>query len=221
MQSLFKTTSFLSVLWLLVSCTASKSPPAESVVGEYNYTGIYGVGSTINLKANHTFEFTWQTGLIFGTTTGIWKKKGSRLLLHSDLQPDPTAKGYELVRTQKLPSDSLLVRLVESEGYGLWLANCWLTKEGEVLEGAAADENGMVRLPKLEADSIHVSYLEYRDINHPYDPSLSFMTFKMEEEKACYEFFTNEIWRFRKGRLYDPSIKRHRYAKKRYYERSN
>lgn len=50
----------------------------KDIIGKYQWKGIYGVGSSIELKKDKTFEYNWQTGLVWGTTFGTWKREGKR-----------------------------------------------------------------------------------------------------------------------------------------------
>ena len=44
------------------------------------------------------------------------------------------------------------------------------------------------------------------------------MTEDLEIERE-HHFFINDLWKFRKGKIYPPSIKKHLYTKNNYFER--
>ena len=192
----------------------------EQIVGKYQWNGVYGVGSTIKLEADQTFEYKWQTGLIGGTSIGTWKKEGNKITLNSDLQPpEKGIQNFEIIETTKNESDSLSIKVLGPDNENVPFANCVLKQDTLTVTGASSDFQGEVMLPKLEADSLIISFIGYETIRHTLDSSVSNYIFKMEERNEYYEYFTDETWVYKNWRLYDPSIKKDKYVKKNYYER--
>ena len=192
----------------------------EQIVGKYQWNGVYGVGSTIKLEADQTFEYNWQTGLIGGTSIGTWKKEGNKITLNSDLQPpEKGIQNFEIIETTKNESDSLSIKVLGPDNENVPFANCVLKQDTLTVTGASSDFQGEVMLPKLEADSLIISFIGYETIRHTLDSSVSNYIFKMEERNEYYEYFTDETWVYKNWRLYDPSIKKDKYVKKNYYER--
>ena len=192
----------------------------EQIVGKYQWNGVYGVGSIIKLEADQTFEYNWQTGLIGGTSIGTWKIEGNKITLNSDLQPpEKGIQNFEIIETTKNESDSLSIKVLGPDNENVPFANCVLKQDTLTVTGASSDFQGEVMLPKLEADSLIISFIGYKTIRHTLDSSVSNYIFKMEERNEYYEYFTDETWVYKKWRLYDPSIKKDKYVKKNYYER--
>ena len=207
-------------LLIFISCSSTKSLTTEQIVGKYQWHGVYGIRSTIELKADQTFEYNWQTGLISGTTFGIWKRDENKITLNSKLQPpENEIQNFEIIRIEKYKSDSLSIKVIGYDNESLPSAFCVLMKDGLVLTGAGTDLQGETKLPKSEADSLIISFIGYKTISIPPDSSISKYIFKMEEGDEYYEYFTDETWTYKDGRLYDPSIKKDKYVKKNYYER--
>jgi hypothetical protein len=205
---------------IFISCSSTKNLTAERIIGKYQWNGIYGVGSTIELKADQTFEYNWQTGLIWGTTIGTWEIEGAKITLNSELQPSENGiETFEIIKTEKNHTDSLLIKVVGIDNESVPFANCVLKQDTTTLTGASTDFQGETMLPKLEADSLIISFIGYKTIRYGLDSSVSTYVFKMEERHEYYEYFTGEKWKYKNGRLYDPSIKKDKYVKKKYYQR--
>jgi hypothetical protein len=192
----------------------------EQISGKYQWNGVYGIGSTIELKTDQTFEYNWQTGLIGGTTFGTWEKEGTRITLNSNLQPPKNGtEDFEIIETEKKESDSLLIKVIGPDNESVPFVDCVLKEDTSTLTGASTDFQGQTKLPKLDADSLIISFTGYKTIRHRLDSSFSTYVFKMEEGNEYYEYFTDETWTYKNGRLYDPSIKKDKYVKKDYYEK--
>ncbi|NEV95065.1 carboxypeptidase-like regulatory domain-containing protein [Psychroflexus sp. YR1-1] len=214
-------TSFtILTILIFISCSSTKNLTTDHIIGKYQWNGIYGIGSTIELKADQTFEYNWQTGLIRGTTFGTWEKDGTQITLNSNLQPPENGiENFEIIETEKNKSDSLLIKVIGSDNESVPFAACVLKQNTTTLTGASTDFQGETKLPKLEADSLIISFIGYKTIRHRLDSSVSTYVFKMEEENEYYEYFTNEKWTYKNERLYDPSIKKDKYVEKDYYEK--
>lgn len=204
------------------SCYTKKDLTIEEFVGKYNWTGGYGVGSSMELTKNQTFIYKWQTGLISGTTLGIWKKEGHKIILNSHLQISDEDAGYEIVETKKLNSKVVTLNFVDTKGESVPVVNCFLKGDSAILEEFSTDSHGELKFSRIkEADSLIISSAGFKTIRYKLDPSISNYLFKMKYDNFQYEYFTEEVWVYKKGRLYDPSIKKSKYMKKNYYQRVN
>lgn len=193
---------------------------AEQLLGKYQWHGFYGIASNITLNKDSTFIYNWQTGLIGGTTSGTWQREGAKITLNSDIQPTENGtEDYEIIEAKKNKSESLLIKVMGPDNKNLPFAACDLKKDTTTLTGASTDLQGVTKLPKLEADSLIISFIGYKTIRHLLDSSVTSYVFKMEEGNDYYEYFTEEIWKYKSGRLYDSSIKKDKYVKKDYYEK--
>jgi hypothetical protein len=214
-------TSFIILTFLIfISCSSTKNLTREQIIGRYQWNGVYGVISTIKLKADQSFEYNWQIGLIGGTTFGTWEREGSKIILNSELQPfENGIETFEIIKAERKNSDFLSVKIIGPDNESVPFAACVLKQDTTTLKGVSTDFQGETKLPKLEADSLIISFVGYKTIRHKIDQSISTYVFKMEEGNDFYEYFTNETWTYKNGRLYDPSIKKDKYVKKDYYEK--
>lgn len=205
---------------IFVSCSTTKNLTTEQIIGKYQWNGIYGAESTIELKADQTFKYNWQTGLIGGTTFGTWEREGAKIILNSELQPSENGiQKFEITNTGSKKSDLLSIKVVGPGNESVPFATCVLKNDTTTLKEASTDLQGEAELPGLEADSLIISFVGYKTIRYKLDSSISTLVFKMEEGNEYYEYFTNETWTYKNERLYDPSIKKDKYVKKDYYEK--
>jgi hypothetical protein len=140
--------------------------------------------------------------------------------MNSDLQPsDEEAKGFQILSVSSTKLDSLIVRAVGPEGEPLVFANCVLKTSSDTLVGTATDFQGIAKLPLLQADSLIVYSVGLHTAKLHLDLTITEVELKLNEEYRFYQFFTDETWKLKYGRLYDPSIKKDKWVKKDFYER--
>lgn len=172
----------------------------------------------MHLRPDHTFEFKWFEGLNAGTTLGTWAQEGDNIILNSRMQSSEEPHDFEIIQLERGEGDSLVIHLIDTEQETIPLANCML-KRDSVLAGASTNLNGRAVLPRLDGDSLIISYLGYKSIRCKYDPSVASYVFKLQASNYYYQYFTDAVWEFKKGRLYDPSIKKTKNQKQNYYSR--
>lgn len=211
---------FLILIILFFNCK-SVQIEKSGVVGKYQYHGIYGISSNLELKEDNTFIYKWQTGLIGGTTKGNWRLIGKKLILNSDKQP---AEEEDFIIREKNPTskNQFEIQVIdEKEKYELIAASCLLMNDTTFVNGKSTDVNGNCILPfNKNSNKLKFSYVGYRPVEIPISQikSNSFIS-EMKEEQDYYRYFTNSEWIIRSGKIYDPEIEKSRYVKKNYYER--
>lgn len=211
---------FLILIILFFSCKSVKIEKAE-VVGKYQYHGFYGVASNIELKEDNTFIYNWQTGLIWGATEGNWRLIGNKLILNSDKQP-VEEEDFVVKERNRINGNQFEIQVIEEEGkYELIAASCILMNDTTLLNGISANDNGNCVLPfDKRANKLKISYVGFRPVEIPISMLKSnSLIIEMKEENDYFEYFTNREWMIRNGRIYDPEIKKSKYAKKNYYKR--
>lgn len=207
-------------LLIFISCSSRKKITSDQIVGKYQWSGFSGVGSTIELNTNQTFVFHWQQGLLQGVTNGTWKQDGKYVIFHSGIQPNEYSTDlYEIIKTERKNTDSILFKVIGSEDDNFPFVNCELKYGSKTIRGGTTNFQGAIEFPRLEYDSIILSYVGYRTIRYKLDSSLSSYTFKMKKGNELYEYFTKEKWIYKNGHLYDPSIKIGEFVEKNYYEK--
>tara|TARA_R110002050_G_C8793047_1_gene502237 strand:+ start:210 stop:863 length:654 start_codon:yes stop_codon:yes gene_type:complete len=209
----------ISLVLILIACSSTKSLPRDQIFGKYQWVGFYGHLLTIELKEDKTFEYNWKLHMWSGTTIGTWENEEDTVILNSSIQPnDIPKKAFEIIKTEKSQSDSITIIVIGKENNLLPFVNCVLKRDNTFLIGATTNFRGEAKLPKALADSMHLSFIGYRTINHPVDTTVSKYVFKMEEGDETYKFFKDERWIHDNEKLYDPTFEAPK-AKKSYYEK--
>jgi hypothetical protein len=203
-----------------MSCSATKNLTENKMLGTYHWTGIYGVGASIELKKDGVFEYNWVTGLINGTTIGTWTLEGRKIKLNSEFQPDSDLnKDFEIIWTEKSDTDLLTLKVLDSNGSPVCFASCFLEHNNKVIESSTTDLNGFAKLNKIDSDSLVIRYIGYKTVKIKYDKTVTHYEIKMKEINNYYEYFTEKVLIFKNDRLYDRTIKTDKYVRKNYYER--
>lgn len=189
------------------------------MVGEYQWLGTYGIRSTLEIKADNSFEYYWQVGLVWGKTFGTWKIEGRKIILNSERQQEiETAVSYEVIRKISNLADSISIKIECQDNRPLPFACCVFKTDTITLIKTFTNLQGEAKLPILEADSLIVTYPGYKTILHQIDNSITCYEFKMKDCNT-YKYFTNEIWIYRKDKLYSSKINSSKYFNKSFFER--
>ncbi len=195
-----------------------KTPTTKEVAGRYNWGGIYGVSSTMLLKEDSTFTFNWQAGLMWGETVGSWNIKRNKITLHSNQQPRNNTGIREPIMTKSTPSDHIEIEVIDQDSISLVLVGVALKRGNDKLWVGKADFNGKVVLPNIQADSIYITFPGFENITYPIkDTAISYYKFQMEMDDLGFRYFTQEKWKYRPNRLYDPTVYRDKNTKPHYH----
>lgn len=188
------------MLLVFVSCSSTKNLTDKDLIGKYRFEFDYWVYSTIDLKEDNTFEYEWIAGLTGGTTYGTWKRERNKIILNSELKKP---KDYEIIRADNKESDSITIKIVFYMGdIELVGANCLLELNNKIVETTSTNFDGIAVLPKVEADSLEVSFAGLKTIRHKLDKNQTYYEFRMKDD-FFYENFKNDIWIFKSGKLYN------------------
>lgn len=203
-----------------MSCSLSKNISEKELTGTYQWSGIYGVGATIELKKDGVFEYNWVAGLTSGTTKGKWTCEARTIKLNSDLQPGiNSTPDFEIIKTEKGNTGTLTLKVLNTDNNPLLLALCYLQRNDSITASANTGTDGMAQLPKADSDSLIIKFVGYKTAYLKYDPAVSYYEIKMIEMPSHYVYFTNKELIFKNNRMYDTSIKKDKYVRKNYYER--
>ena len=214
-----KITAILTIL-TLVSCSTTKNLTENKLLGKYYWNGVYGVGASIELKNNGVFEYKWVTGLGGGTTNGTWTLEGRKIKFNSEIQPDSNLnKDYEIIKIEQSDTNVLTIKIMDIDNAPIYYANCFLESNNKVIEATTSDLNGYANLNKVDSDSLTIQFIGLTTVKIKYDNTVSKYEIRMKDANSYYEYFTDKKLIFRKDRLYDLSIKKNKYTRKKYYER--
>jgi len=175
----------------------------------------FEINKYLELFDDSTFEYSWQMGLLDGKTTGTWSIDGQKIILNSDKQPlAKGAKKYEIRRIEREPSDSLIVRVFDSNNQPMQFAHIILKLDSKIVTGGALNIDGNIVIAKQKVDEILISTMFLEPISHPLDSTVSFIEFELYGvPNKYYQYFTNEVLKYREAKLYSSSIKGDKYMK--------
>ena len=214
-----KIIAILSLL-ILISCSTTNSLTENKLLGTYHWKGIYGVGASIQLKKDGNFEYNWVTGLKNGRTIGTWAFDGRKIKLNSEFQPDIDLNNdFEIIKTEQSDAKLLTLKVFDTNDNPIYLANCFLEHNNKAIESITTDLNGFAKLNKVDSDSLKIQFIGYCTVKIKYDKTVSHYEIHMKEVNDYYEYFTDKVLNFKNDRLYDRTIKKNKYVRKKYYER--
>jgi hypothetical protein len=204
------------IFFLLSSCKTAKF---DSVTGKYRTKGGFEWGSNISLNKDSTFIYKWQTGLIYGETTGKWKLSGNNLVLDSDLQPQKdTPSSFYIIDKRNTNSSDIVFDLYFPDSTDVLIgANGLMFHDGDTIRNVFSDIHGNMRFPKQENDSIKILFIGLKDILISDSVNDYFKIATVDNNGNMYEYFTNETWQVRGNHLIDKS-KNQNYYEKRFYK---
>lgn len=198
----------------MTSCSTTKNLTENKLIGTYHWKGIYGVGASIQLKKDGVFEYIWVTGLINGTTIGIWTLEGRKIKLNSEFQPDTDLnKDFEIIKTEQSGTNLLTLKVFDTDNSPIYFANCFLEYNYKVIESSTTDLNGFAKLNKMDSDSLTIQFIGYKRVKIKYDKTVSHYEIQMKEVNDCYEYFTDKVFLFKNDILYDRTIKKDKYVR--------
>lgn len=96
------------LLFFISSCFFPRKISSKRIVGNYHMENSYDFNSSLSLKGNKTFEYSWVTGMLRGTTNGNWKIIQDTLILNSEKQP--TGIENEEVEYRFFSKEKLLIK---------------------------------------------------------------------------------------------------------------
>jgi len=213
--------SLIIVFLLLNSCYTTKIISEEDVIGQYQLEDTFGYGPIITLQKDNSFEF-YGAHSLSGVTKGRWELDGTKVILNSEHQPFyNNGEKFEILELDSSFSDSLVFQFVDEENHPLPFARCKLKINSTVVAETETDLNGLAKFPIIKADSLIGELIGLYPIRYKLDKSATSMKFIMsfDREALGYRYFTDEVYFFKKERLYNPLIKRNKYIRKPYYQR--
>ena len=184
---------------LLNSCLSSNS---SQIIGTYRTKGGIEWGAKMKLNNDSSFSFITQGGLLFYETTGKWKVKNRYIIFNSDLQPNEF-KPHEILECVQTQNNYIAINLVrdDSSSYpGLSVAGYF---NGKFSEGKISDNRGRIQLNNLLIDSIVIAGVGIPKIELNVHECNYFKIAPGSAPPHGYEFFTNEKWKIKAGKLID------------------
>ncbi|MEI7727584.1 MAG: hypothetical protein WCK09_20925, partial [Bacteroidota bacterium] len=189
------------------------------LAGKYQWYGFFESGATIQLKADSTFIYGWQQGLMGGQTKGFWRIEGNKIILNSDKQPGDKSKGNNVEVMNQCTSSNTVIKVRDEDGMSMPFAMCTVVA-GNHSYSSVTDSIGIATFQARSVRKISISYVGYKTISFTSrEKSNNWFVFTMQMVDEPYKYFTNVKWTVKGNKLYDYSIKTNKYVKTNYYER--
>jgi hypothetical protein len=214
----FKNILSLLILIGFYSCNSAKSlTKTEYIIGKYNWYGFFELGKSIQLFEDSSFKLDWQVGLLFGTTKGIWKRNGNRILLNSEIQPRKDTTGHILRKIESDDSKIITIKILDIDSLEMPYVPCKVNFGLKEYFGNT-DSTGTVRFNLESIDRISATFLGMKPIvYYNKDKLANSFVFIMLSAFDDYQYLTNKELVIKNNRLYDYSIKMNRIIKSNYY----
>jgi hypothetical protein len=217
-QYVMKRIPLIFLLTFTFSCSLMKELEMSDVVGEYEYSDRISYYSTVQLKADSTFNFNSGVGLSSSVSSGKWSVKGRRVILNSFQKKHE--KGYVLIHSVGGElSDSITLNIVDVNGDELPFSKIRFV-DGSTNKTIILDFNSSITILKSDYDSIYVRpfYCPEMGVSVKELNSES-ITIQFDQGLVYYHYFLNEKWRFKNNRLYNGWFMKNKFQKQNYYKR--
>ena len=202
---------------LLVNCSVLNNLKMTDIVGVYSYSDRISYYTNIELKSDSTFIFRSEGGLSSSKSNGFWSVDGRKIVLNSFYQPHEL--GYEIIESDTINSDSLIIKVVDLFGKKLPFTPLKLIgNNGNTIK--MLDFDSKQTFLKANYDSVYVSAFCWVDVKLSMsDLKFNTVVIKLDQSFQYYNYFFNEKWMYKKDRLYYPLLKKSRFQKQNYYKR--
>jgi hypothetical protein len=202
------------ILLLFTSCSVYIFEP---VTGTYRTKGGFEWGSSISLREDNTFTYFWQTGLIFGKTTGKWQIKDKYLILNSDLKPKiDSTPDFILLEAKNLHSKEIKINLYWPDSTALPGAFGIMYKNKDTIYSHTSDIDGQLIFKKQNFDSLKIQFIGLKDIIILDNVNDNLRILTVDSMEESYEYFNNEKWKIHRDYLIDKTKNTYYYEKKLY-----
>ncbi|PHR71379.1 MAG: hypothetical protein COA67_06655 [Lutibacter sp.] len=199
---------YLILFLFLISCSSTSNLNPKKIQGEYILDdNFYGIGSSIKIKGNNSFEYEWVTGLINGITKGKYVINNNKIILNSEFQPESEEfqNKYRILESENKNLDSIKIRVLEKNGITLNYATCILINGDSLIYVTESDNYGFAKIPKVDADSLGISFIGYDYASIPLNNLKSdYLAIELNEKNPdfeYYQFFTNKNFKIRNNKL--------------------
>lgn len=206
------------LLLLIGGCSVFTQVSRGLVVGSYEFTDKISFYSSVQLKADSTFEVNSGAGLYSSFSNGTWSVARGHIVLNSFYQP--TSNGYEITEGINSVSDSICIKVVDLNGEALPFTRVKLVKdECSLIETLNFDSQ--IRFLKDRYDSIYIRPSFSNEVSISINElEYNRITLKLIQGLTHYQYLSNEKWLFKNNRLYNTSFKKNKFQKENYYKRT-
>ena len=194
--------SIIILLGALISCMVIKQIPEENLVGEYQYTGKYGINSSIEILQNKTFKYQWTAGLNGGTSLGKWRYDNGFIILNSEKQlSQHITATYEIIQELSREEKVVEIKVIDDGKQPVPFVDC-LVSASNGDKKAVTTEQGICRFEVNGIiNKITLACIGFKTAEYEPKEKANYFEIVLRKESENYEFFTNEKWEVKKGKL--------------------
>lgn len=122
----------------------------DNIAGEYYLRGVMETASGFKINTDSTFEFFFSYGALDRSGSGTWKKEGSKITFNSAPAP---GQNFALTKSTSTNDDFITIKI--SDPNTIFLSGIYaIIKSGDKKQEAMSNKEGIIRFPKMKADSI-------------------------------------------------------------------
>tara|TARA_Y100001934_G_C11986057_1_gene600909 strand:+ start:76 stop:681 length:606 start_codon:yes stop_codon:yes gene_type:complete len=188
---------------IIIALLGFSKKKSQKHIGTYVYDEFYGVYSQITLDTNQSFTYQWQAGLNNGITKGKYKIKGNSLILNSEF------KNKLVIDSSRTNQKKIELELIQNNGKPIEFAYYKLGGKESLTE-----RNGKIFLPETFNDSITIMYHLGDNVTLKRNWNKEFKyKITIPQPPAYYRYFTSEIWKIKRNKIYVGSRYKIKYKK--------
>lgn len=192
------------VFIIILFCLSCNQFKYNRLVGKYKYIQPNFYYGEMELKADSTFTFSYDAGLMSSNVTGKWNLENNTLILNSSMQPDTDSIIVQESYNKNQSQIKICVQDKKEEPLGA--AFVYFNNDTKI--GVTCDNDGNLLLPDtMRLTSIHINYIGemYNYVIKSSNSNNFNINVTFEPEYQWYKFFTNEIWDIKKRIIINPN----------------
>ena len=191
----------------------------NNLIGKYEINEFFEIGSTLELSPDSTFIYDWQVGLMNGITKGTWRLKNSRIILNSEIQPKKRNEKFIIESWLDSSTQNTTIEVTDENRNPLPNASCEVHAD-KIILNLTTDMKGLITCEVKPITRIEISYVGFKNVAYRLkNDTDNFLKFILQPENNSYQYFSNEKWKVRKGKIYKYRIFENEWIEKRYYEK--
>lgn len=205
--------SVLFILVIILSCGPKTSVHLEhkaevNPIGIYLEKYIYGESSLMEIRPDNRFVFSWQGGLLSGTTEGVWVQKGNYITFTSDsIPPKISADSIRIISQREYPSKTLKITLLDRYGEPLPLIGSIWKSDTVKKISRFSDWNGQFTLAKSGVPDTILLISQPLKYEVAADTAVSELEIMLIAEPFDYNrYFNDETWRIKGDSLFTRAL---------------
>ena len=133
----------------MIAQTAHISP-----AGEYYLRGVMETASGFKLEEDSSFQFFFSYGALDRFGSGKWTTKDDKVILNSLKKH---ASDFELVKSQKIKSDKITIKIIDSNAMMLRHIYC-MVEGGNKKQQGLVNEEGTISFTSQDVDSLELVF---------------------------------------------------------------